>query len=79
MVGSFAKKSISVAALVEPHIEQGPLLDAARVPIGIVGIQDARRYRVRVSREAAHAGTTLRAERRDALMAAVRIVLSVIR
>jgi N-carbamoyl-L-amino-acid hydrolase len=67
-----------VAAYVEPHIEQGPLLEAARVPIGIVtGIQGTRRYRVRVIGEAAHAGTALRAERRDALMAAVRMIAEI--
>jgi N-carbamoyl-L-amino-acid hydrolase len=68
----------TVAAFVEPHIEQGPLLEANGVPIGIVtGIQGTRRYRVRVSGEAAHAGTALRAERRDALMAAVRIIAEI--
>ena len=67
-----------VAAFVEPHIEQGPLLEAAGIPIGIVtGIQGTRRYRVRVSGEAAHAGTALRAERRDALMAAVRMIADI--
>jgi len=67
-----------VAAYVEPHIEQGPLLEAARVPIGIVtGIQGTRRYRVRVTGEAAHAGTALRAARRDALMAAVRMIAEI--
>jgi N-carbamoyl-L-amino-acid hydrolase len=63
------------AAFVEPHIEQGPLLERTGVPIGVVtGIQGTRRYRVRVSGEAAHAGTTLRKDRRDALMAAVRMI-----
>jgi beta-ureidopropionase / N-carbamoyl-L-amino-acid hydrolase len=67
-----------VAAFVEPHIEQGPLLEAAGIPIGVVtGIQGTRRYRVRVSGEAAHAGTALRAERRDALMAAVRMIAGI--
>ena len=67
-----------VAAFVEPHIEQGPLLEAAGIPIGVVtGIQGTRRYRVRVCGEAAHAGTALRAERRDALMAAVRMIAEI--
>ena len=67
-----------VAAFVEPHIEQGPLLEAAGVAIGVVtGIQGTRRYRVRVSGEAAHAGTALRGERRDALMAAVRMIAEI--
>ena len=67
-----------IHAYVEPHIEQGPLLEAAGIPIGVVtGIQGTRRYRVKVMGEAGHAGTALRAERRDALMAAVRMVAAI--
>ena len=67
-----------IHAYIEPHIEQGPLLEAAGIPIGIVtGIQGTRRYRVKVIGEAAHAGTALRAERRDALMAAVRMIAEI--
>jgi N-carbamoyl-L-amino-acid hydrolase len=66
-----------IAAYVEPHIEQASVLEKAGVPIGIVtGIQGTRRYRVRVTGEAAHAGTALRRDRRDALMAAVRMIAS---
>jgi N-carbamoyl-L-amino-acid hydrolase len=67
-----------VAAFVEAHIEQGPLLDRARIPVGVVtGIQGTRRYRVRVYGEAAHAGTAERHERKDALMAAVRMIAAI--
>jgi beta-ureidopropionase / N-carbamoyl-L-amino-acid hydrolase len=67
-----------VAAFVEAHIEQGPLLERAQIPVGVVtGIQGTRRYRVRVLGEAAHAGTAERHERKDALMAAVRIVAAI--
>ena len=67
-----------VAAFVEPHIEQGPILEREGVPVGVVtGIQGTRRYRVRVTGEAAHAGTAERRERRDALMAAVRMVAAI--
>ena len=65
-------------AFVEAHIEQGTVLEQAGVPLGIVtGIQGTRRYRVRVTGEAAHAGTTARADRRDALMAAMRMIAAV--
>lgn len=40
----------------------------------MTGIQGKRTYRVKVSGEAAHAGTATRAERRDALFAAMDIV-----
>jgi beta-ureidopropionase / N-carbamoyl-L-amino-acid hydrolase len=67
-----------VAAFVEAHVEQGPLLERAQIPVGVVtGIQGTRRYRVRVHGEAAHAGTTERHERKDALMAAVRIIAAI--
>ncbi|MBN8957499.1 MAG: M20 family metallo-hydrolase [Rhizobiales bacterium] len=67
-----------IAAYVEPHIEQGPVLEAGGIPIGVVtGIQGTRRYRVKVQGETAHAGTALRAERRDALMAAVRMIAAI--
>lgn len=67
-----------VAAYVEAHIEQGPVLEREGIPIGVVsGIQGTRRYRVRVVGEAAHAGTTERRERRDALMAAVQMVAAI--
>lgn len=64
-----------IAAYIEPHIEQASVLEKAGVPIGVVtGIQGTRRYRVRVTGEAAHAGTALRRDRRDAVMAAVRMI-----
>ncbi len=64
-----------VAAYLETHIEQGPRLEAGRKTIGVVtGIQGSRRYAVEVTGEEAHAGTTPRAARTDALSAAVAIV-----
>lgn len=59
---------LSIAAYVEPHIEQASVLERAGVPVGVVtGIQGSRRYRVRVLGEAAHAGTAVSRDRRDAL------------
>jgi len=64
-----------VAAYVEAHIEQGPILERERIPIGVVtGIQGKRTFRVTVRGEEAHAGTSLRRERKDALLAATRII-----
>lgn len=57
-------------AFLEAHIEQGPVLEGAGKPIGIVsGAQGVRWFRVRAEGEAAHAGTTPLAFRRDALRA----------
>lgn len=64
-----------VAAFLEAHIEQGPELEAKGDTIGIVtGIQGARRFLVEVTGEDAHAGTTSRARRKDALSAAVAMI-----
>ena len=64
-----------VAALVEAHIEQGPVLEDAGKTIGVVtGITGARRYVVDVRGENAHSGTTTRKRRKDAFVAAVAMI-----
>ncbi|MVW71119.1 M20 family metallo-hydrolase [Bordetella sp. 15P40C-2] len=64
-----------VHSYVEAHIEQGPLLERLGTTIGVVsGIQGKRTFKVHIDGEAAHAGTSLRRERKDALLAAVRII-----
>lgn len=63
-----------VASYVELHIEQGPVLERAGVPLGVVtGIQSVRWYRVTCTGMAAHAGTTPMDERSDAMAAAVGV------
>ncbi len=48
-----------MSACVELHIEQGPVLEAAAVPLGVVtGIQAVRWFRVECAGTMAHAGTT---------------------
>ncbi len=64
-----------IAAYVEAHIEQGPILEATGMTIGVVtGIQGLRWFRVEVTGEEAHAGTMPLARRRDALVAAIEMV-----
>ena len=64
-----------VAAYVEAHIEQGPILERDGYTIGVVtGIQGKRTFRVTVRGEEAHAGTAGLRERKDALLAAVRMI-----
>ena len=66
---------LPVAAFVEAHIEQGPELERREKTIGVVtGIQGVRRMRVKVLGEEAHAGTTPRAARRDAVWEASRMI-----
>lgn len=60
-----------MAACVELHIEQGPVLEAADVPLGVVtGIQAVRWFRVECTGTMAHAGTTPMAVRHDAMATA---------
>jgi len=67
-----------LAAYLELHIEQGPRLERAGVPLGvvsdIVGIYHAR---VTIRGRADHAGATLMTARADALAAASEVVLAV--
>jgi N-carbamoyl-L-amino-acid hydrolase len=60
-----------IHALIEAHIEQGPILEAEGVPLGVVAaMQGPAWYRFMVEGEAAHAGTTPRSARRDAFLGA---------
>ena len=64
-----------VAAYVEAHIEQGPLLERAGNTIGAVtGIQGLRWFNVEVFGETAHAGTTPLRLRKDAMHDAIAII-----
>lgn len=63
-----------VGFYLEPHIEQGPLLEQAGIPIGIVtGIQGKTTWEVVIEGEEGHAGTLDMACRRDALVAFARM------
>ena len=66
------------SAFVELHIEQGPLLERAGIPIGVVtAIAAPASWRIWVEGEGGHAGAVLMAQRRDAFCAAAEIVLAV--
>ena len=68
----------SIHAYLELHIEQGGVLDRAAVPIGVVeGIVAIHRYECEMRGAANHAGTTPMSDRRDALLAASRLVEAV--
>jgi N-carbamoyl-L-amino-acid hydrolase len=65
-------------AFVELHIEQGPLLERERIPIGIVtAIAAPASLRVQIYGKGGHAGAVLMPERQDALCAAAEIILAV--
>lgn len=55
-------------AYIEPHIEQGPVLDHMAEAVGVVeAIVGLRQWSIRLEGEANHAGTTPMALRRDAV------------
>jgi allantoate deiminase len=67
-----------VFAYVEAHIEQGPVLEAEHLPVGVVtGIASQFRIKVRLTGEAGHAGTTPMDLRRDALAGAAESMLAI--
>ncbi|RTL64216.1 MAG: allantoate amidohydrolase [Hyphomicrobiales bacterium] len=67
-----------IAAYIEVHIEQGPVLQAKRAALAAVtAINGAARMRVRVEGIAGHAGTVPMALRQDALAAAAEMVVAV--
>jgi N-carbamoyl-L-amino-acid hydrolase len=64
-----------IAAFIEAHIEQGPVLEQTSKPVGVVrGIQGARWFDVEIVGAEGHAGTTPHAARKDALAAAVALI-----
>jgi len=77
-VGDAARRRDDVLAYVELHIEQGPVLEAERLPVGVVtAISGGNRFNVEVTGMAGHAGTVPMSLRRDALCAAAECVLAV--
>ena len=73
-----AKKKGEVLAYAELHIEQGPVLEAEGLPVGVVtAINGFSRLRVTLSGAAGHAGTVPMGLRRDALVAAAECISAV--
>ena len=66
------------AAFLELHIEQGPRLERAGVPLGIVtSIVGYARGELRFEGRAGHAGTTPMPDRQDALVSAAAAILDI--
>ncbi|WP_305670866.1 Zn-dependent hydrolase [Falsiroseomonas sp.] len=62
-------------AYIEPHIEQGPLLEAEGLDIGVVtGIQGSRWFLVEIAGKTDHAGTAPLSLRQDAVQDMVRAI-----
>src|SRR5262249_42163769 len=71
-----AFKQIDARAYLEIHIEQGPVLEMQERSTGVVlGTFGLERHRIRFGGQAAHAGATPIAMRRDAFLAAAELAL----
>jgi N-carbamoyl-L-amino-acid hydrolase len=77
-VDEAARQPGELAAYFELHIEQGPYLYRSGTPIGVVtGITGRAVFELDVNGMSNHAGTTPMSERRDALVAASKLVVQV--
>ncbi len=77
-VGTVARKREAVLGYVELHIEQGPVLEAENLPVGIVtSIAGITRATFEINGEAGHAGTVPMKLRHDAMAAAAEIIVAI--
>ena len=74
-IPALARDPKAYRGYLEVHIEQGPLLEAEDLPVGVVSaINGVTRARVHLTGEAGHAGTVPMSLRRDALAAAAEMI-----
>ncbi|MFO1049579.1 MAG: allantoate amidohydrolase [Geminicoccaceae bacterium] len=77
-IPAIGRRPGDVLGYVEVHIEQGPVLEKLKLPVGIVSaINGASRFRIEVTGLAGHAGTVPMELRQDALTAAAEMILAV--
>lgn len=75
---SAIRRPEEIAAYLEIHIEQGPVLEQENLGVGVVtAIAGATRLMVTICGEAGHAGTVPMTLRRDALVAAAECISSI--
>ena len=75
-INALTRNRVDYLGFVEVHIEQGPILNARHLPLGVVtSINGSMRYIGEVVGMASHAGTTPMTTRRDAATAVAEIAL----
>lgn len=73
-----ARRRSDILAYVELHIEQGPVLEAKDLPVGVVtAISGASRFQIELEGRAGHAGTVPMSLRRDALAGAADCIIAI--
>ncbi len=77
-VGDAAVEQKELAAYLELHIEQGPILETQSKPLGVVlGTKGVERWAITFHGQEAHSGSTPMVVRRDALAAAAKLALEI--
>ena len=72
------KELKNAAAYLELHIEQGPVLESMKLPLGaVLGTFGVERHAIKFTGQAAHSGSTPMDKRRDALAAAAKLALEI--
>ena len=77
-IGEAAREREKIAAYLELHIEQGPVLERLGLPLGaVLGTKGVERHAITFHGQTAHSGSTPMTDRRDALAAAARLALEI--
>ncbi|SIO20837.1 M20 family metallo-hydrolase [Vannielia litorea] len=77
-IPALARDRTQALGYLEAHIEQGPVLEAGGEALGVVtGICGIERHALRFTGETGHAGTVPMEARKDALVAAARVIAEV--
>ena len=77
-IGDAARERDNIAAYLELHIEQGPVLERLGLPLAaVLGTKGVERHAITFHGQEAHSGSTPMAGRRDALAAAAKLALEI--
>jgi beta-ureidopropionase / N-carbamoyl-L-amino-acid hydrolase len=77
-IGEAAGEQKNLAAYLELHIEQGPILEGLGKPLAaVLGTKGVERWALTFHGQAAHSGSTPMEVRRDALAAAAKLALDI--
>jgi N-carbamoyl-L-amino-acid hydrolase len=77
-IGDSSAERKDIAAYLELHIEQGPVLERLGLPLAaVLGTKGVERHAITFHGQEAHSGSTPMADRRDALAAAAKLALEI--
>jgi N-carbamoyl-L-amino-acid hydrolase len=77
-IGDAAIEQKDIAAYLELHIEQGPVLEAMQLPLAaVLGTKGVERHAITFYGQEAHSGSTPMGARKDALAAAAKLALEI--